>query len=849
MKKTPLFKLSCMVAALIPALAFAEQTAQQLQTVNVRAKSNKKVNQERVTRDKIDREMIRDTRDLVRYSADVGVSESGRRMKGFAIRGVEDNRVGVSIDGVSLPDSEENSLYARYGNFNNSRLSIDPELVRSIEITKGSDSFYSGSGSLGGNVNYRTLDANDILLPERTLGGMVKSGYASKNREWVNTLGVGFQNDAFDVALMYSNRRGHETKSRGGDVTPWAGGKYDSQEVKNAKAMLGSTRINPDPMNNKSHGFLAKFGWNIAPEHRVALNVNGQKSSSLVREYSYVGPLTEYKYWREGDDRQTRVNTNLSYEFKPENSPLNKLKLDFDHQKTKNAALTYTGENARDPVLNTYIYNKKSDEPYATIRFYNRLNNNTFKRLSLQLESKPLTFLGGEHVLSLKSHGSDNLFSNINDDRELKLDGTLAKTYRGQPNPDVYTIQRPMQTKTYGISLMDKTQWNNTFSTILGLGYDVSKVKALDTQLTCGAWNSLGKLCVGKPEGATFKNWNGIFGLNAQLNNTWKVGSYVSSGYRVPNASELYFSFESAFGDWTANPKLKSERSVNYGINLQGKGSWGDLDVNLYQTRYRNFLYEREDYNFYQVEYCLKDPQHCQYHGINAVEYKPAQQMVNADKARAMGLELNGRLNAAQIHPKLEGWKLSGSMGYSKGKIKAKDGVELSMLSITPFKAVFGLDYESADGKWGVFNRISFLAGKKARDAQYAAGLQDKPNGACRLQGVKTTYDPNANGGYGDWVKKPGCVLQEQEVVVKDYPYLNKKSWVYDIFGYYKPTKQLTLRAGVYNVFNTKYHTWDTLRGINVIPATSNKVDKQLQGLERYYAPPRNFALSVEYKF
>ena len=84
----------------------------------------------------IQREMIRDTRDLVRYTTDVGVADNGRRLKGFSMRGVEGNRVGISVDGVSLPDFEENSLYARYGNFNNSRLSVDSELVRNIDIVK-----------------------------------------------------------------------------------------------------------------------------------------------------------------------------------------------------------------------------------------------------------------------------------------------------------------------------------------------------------------------------------------------------------------------------------------------------------------------------------------------------------------------------------------------------------------------------------------------------------------------------------------------------------------------------------------------------------------------------------------
>ena len=68
---------------------------------------------------------------------DVGISDNGRFLKGFSIRGVEGNRVGISVDGVNLPDSEENSLYARYGNFNNSRLFVDSELVREIDIVRG----------------------------------------------------------------------------------------------------------------------------------------------------------------------------------------------------------------------------------------------------------------------------------------------------------------------------------------------------------------------------------------------------------------------------------------------------------------------------------------------------------------------------------------------------------------------------------------------------------------------------------------------------------------------------------------------------------------------------------------
>ena len=120
----------------------------------------------------------------------LGLSDNGRFLKGFLIRGVEGNRVGISVDGVNLPDSEENSLYALYGNFNNSRLFVDSELVREIDIVRGVDPFNSGSGALGGTVSYRTLDAADIVKQGQKFGGLIRGGYASKNSEWVRTAAV-----------------------------------------------------------------------------------------------------------------------------------------------------------------------------------------------------------------------------------------------------------------------------------------------------------------------------------------------------------------------------------------------------------------------------------------------------------------------------------------------------------------------------------------------------------------------------------------------------------------------------------------------------------------------------------
>ncbi len=79
----------------------------QLQQVNVRGKRMTPPSVERKQLEQIQTEMIRDNKDLVRYTPDVGLSDSGRHQKGFAMRGVEGNRVGISIDGVNLPDPKK----------------------------------------------------------------------------------------------------------------------------------------------------------------------------------------------------------------------------------------------------------------------------------------------------------------------------------------------------------------------------------------------------------------------------------------------------------------------------------------------------------------------------------------------------------------------------------------------------------------------------------------------------------------------------------------------------------------------------------------------------------------------
>lgn len=787
----------------------------EVKAVRVKGKHNASTTVERVKAKTIQEQMIRDTRDLVRYSSDVGVSDDGRRMKGFAMRGVEDNRVGISIDGVALPSSEENSLYARYGNFNNSRLSIDTELVKGVDITKGADSFESGSGSLGGNVNYRTLDARDIVLPEQNFGALLRSGYASKNREWANTAGFGYAGNVFDAVVLYSRRHGHEMKS-GGDVVDFVGfGELDKQD----QAERGSARIHPDPSKHNNHSYLVKLGWQPADSYRFGVSVNGQNNSNYTYEKTYS--LTSY--WREADDVQKRTNINLNHEWTPASSVLSLLRTDLDYQKTRNGAINYKGDMVRTGDWRTgYQYHNgfmaDRDE---------RNMDTKYKRITFRLDSRPFSLWAGEHRLSFKTFASRRDFENVNDDLDFNSTGNITDRKH-------YTIIRPMKTDQIGFSLQDKIAFDDKLSVNAGVRYDYEKVKpqAFKPDTPCLS------TCVndGNPSARSFNTWNGVLGLDYLFNDTWRAAYQINTGHRVPTASEMYFTYTSPYGNWIANPSLKAERSLNQTLSLRGKNDKGLLDFSLYQTRYRNFLFEEEKTyqvpnEYYNEHSCYYNPKYC-----NPTLTEIGQQMVNIDKARVRGVEFKGELNLHQVMSVPEGFKVSGALGYSKGKLSGERG---SLLSIQPLKLVLGFDYESPDERWGIFSRVSYMGRKKAKDAQ-----------VIEQKSYCTSYklDP--------WTGKEtddcAVALQYRDDKI-DFRWLNKAATVVDVFGYYKPVKRMTLRAGVYNLFNWKYHTWDSLRGINprstINSLSVSNTKSANQGLERYYAPGRNYAVSLEWKF
>ena len=803
-KLTPYALLLITAGMSVTSYALAEE---QLETINVSTEldsSTKANHSEKKTAKIIQQELIQNNKDLVRYSPDVGVVDQGRHQKGFAIRGVEDNRVGISIDGVALPDSEENSLYKRYGNLNTSRQSIDPELARTIDIAKGADSFNQGSGNIGGGVNYRTLEPFDMVRNGRKFGALYRTGYASRNTEWVNTLGVAYAGEKAEALLLYSNRHGHEMKSAGGYTIP---------EDRYYTRSRGHSKQTPDDSTHNNHSYLAKFAYRFNDSHRVGISYSGSHSKNYTIEDSVI---TSEHSWREADDRAKRDTFNIFYEYMPDSKLIALVKTDIDYQKTQTAAYNYEGYRAT-------AY-RGSEPDNNNFRFF----NTKFKRINFRVDSQPNDLGIGNHTFSFKAAISERKFDILHQDFNYTYESWSDPNKKWIRSPDS-TMMHPIKTRHYTISLHDNIEFTPEWKGHIGVRYDWAKhVQQSLNGLQC-------PFCE-KSDNAKFHNVSWTSGIEKIINDDWKLAYNVGTGFRVPNASEMYFDYRknhltgivSNSGIWVSNPNLKAEKSLTQNLNLVGKGNLGEFSLNLHYTRYKDFLFEQETAEHYTEEDPLT--------GDTLHKWKPAQQMQNSDAAKIYGIEFTGKLNLNEVTPIPNGWKLFGSLGYSQGNMS--NGA--SLISIQPIKAIIGLDYEQPEGKWGIFSRLTYLGAKKAKDAQYGDIVEQ-----CPVPRVPYYY------GTTRCPVKPNTYTE-----LKTWKHLNNKAFVFDMFGFYKVADNVTLRAGIYNLFNRKYHTWDALRGLNDTGAVVNSVGVDpdptyggYPGLQRYYQPGRNFAASVEIRF
>ncbi|ODN39509.1 ligand-gated channel protein [Pasteurella multocida] len=277
-----------------------------------------------------------DSRDLVRYETGVTVVEKGRfGASGYAIRGVDENRVGIMIDGLhqaeTLSSQGFKELFEGYGNFNNTRNGVEMETLKQANIQKGANSIKTGSGALGGSVIFQTKDARDFLINKNWFVSY-KKGYSTADNQHLSTLTLAGKYKSLDVLLVSTTRKGHEVENYG----------YKSYNER----IQGRTREKADPYHRTLDSKLIKIGFQPNENHRFSVMADLYQSTSKGHDFSYtLKPNTQYQNYdevelRHTNDKVERTNYAFSYENYSINPFYDTLKLTYSNQHINTRART-----------------------------------------------------------------------------------------------------------------------------------------------------------------------------------------------------------------------------------------------------------------------------------------------------------------------------------------------------------------------------------------------------------------------------------------------------------------------------------------------------------------------------
>ncbi|OOF39685.1 hypothetical protein BKK49_07510 [Rodentibacter rarus] len=219
-KKIIIMKATFLIPAILSPFATAsplpDDNIAQLEEINVTANISEISTNSKIIKnsEQLEKQQVNNIRDLIRYDAGVSVVEQNRGgTSGFAIRGVDKNRVAITVDGIPQLQSHTTNISDFYEPVGSgARNEVELENISSVEIDKGSQSFQARNGALGGSVNFKTKSVDDILSEGEKFALTSKTAYSSKNSQFMQSLGTAFHIGHLKGLFQYTHRHGKETK-------------------------------------------------------------------------------------------------------------------------------------------------------------------------------------------------------------------------------------------------------------------------------------------------------------------------------------------------------------------------------------------------------------------------------------------------------------------------------------------------------------------------------------------------------------------------------------------------------------------------------------------------------------
>ena len=796
--------LAAIVSQTFPAFA-ADPVPQAHQDLNevkvIGGRKVQKLGEEKVRRQALDKQMVSDESDLVRYDPGISVVEGGRSgSNGFTIRGVDKDRVAINVDGLAQAESRSSEafqeLFGAYGNFNANRNTSEPENFSEVTLNKGADSLKSGSGALGGAVNYKTKSASDYVSEEKPYHLGIKGGYIGRNSQKFSSITAAGTWLGLDALMVYTRRFGKETKNNSDAADTVITDNKQSWNPNAGSTNYGSrgvARSKPDPQDWVNKSTLFKLGYNFNDKNRIGWIYEDSRTDRTTTELSNMW-AANWKGEALGDTRSRqdisyRKRIGFEYKNQLDKGPWDSLNLHYDRQTIDMSTWTWD-------LPTDYASNGVNSDVYHMFRNIRQKNTQFGADAEKQIDFSKLVW-----AMQYGLGGSQNDNDNRDHSYWVRL---YDPKYQTSNNQELTMLVESSSKNRFAY-------WNNTFQfgdssqyrLNAGLRYDNSSSKAKDNpNYTPAIRGQIPYL------GSERKHSGFSYGLGLDWKFTPRLNllAKYSTGFRAPTSDETWLLFPHPDFYLKANPNLKAETAKNFELGLAGSGKAGNFKFSGFQTRYRNFI----ELTYMGVS--SDNPNSPNYAPISdgtALVSSPVWQNQNRSSAWAKGLEFNGTWNLDSIGLP-QGTHAGINVSYIKGKAKQTNGQETPINALSPWSAVYNLGYDAPSKRWGVNAYLTHTAAKKPSDTVHSSDDLNNP-----------------------------------------WPFAkhSKAYTLFDLTGYVNLGKYFTLRAGAYNIGNKKYYTWESLRSIREF-GTVNRVDNKTHaGIERFSSPGRSYNFTLEAKF
>lgn len=500
----------------------------------------------------LDAAEVHDIRDLVRDLPNVSVKRAPTRFggvtgnvgrdgnAGFNIRGLEGNRVLLTVDGIRVPRELVNGVFgsAAFG-----RDYYDLGLVSRVEILRGANSALYGSDGLAGMVAMFTTEPADLLKDGKTLAGRVSLSHDTEDQG--SRLGVTLAGVASDTLQWLGSvqvGRSHELDNQG------------------RNASLNLNRTAPNPQDDRQVAVMGKLVFNPGGGQKHTLTLEHVDKSSEVEVHTgRAAAVTSSTSVADLDGSTDMRRSRVSWDgrFRVGSPWADELRAMVGLQSAQSQEVATEVR-----PLNTTMATRVRDVSYS---------ENTVQAV---LQAEKVRPLGGVwtqklvYGVDLTRSTLDNLVTGVN-----------------PPSYETYPLRRFPETVENTAALFVQSEFvSDRWSLIPALRYDRVSLDAKASSLYPLTPASLSADALTPKLGAI---WRG--------GEAWSLFGNFAAGFKAPTPLQLNNYFEnlsSPFYGYRSipNPDLRPEKSRTLELGVRGQGERLGWEAVAFTGRYKDFI-------------------------------------------------------------------------------------------------------------------------------------------------------------------------------------------------------------------------------------------------------------------